>query len=321
MTVVLARVAPPTVAATMARLRYLRHGLRAGFGGPRDGDGLGVDDGVHQAGAAAMALAHWQKLFLAFATVMAFEASAEVANAQPCTFVFGFAAIHDLIPDVVGDCLDDEFYQPQTGDALQHSTNGLLVWRKADNWTAFTDGFESWVYGPLGLQQRPNEQRLWWEANTDNLPIVPPPQPGDRCHTAGLALSVVGVDAGAGNFVGTFRFSNTQDVDCTFFGYPGAQLLDDASNPVPTTVERGGGYFTNDPPPGLLDVAPHGSAIFRIHWEQVPVGNETTCSMASRLAVTPPDEYVALSVPIQIRACGGGHLNMSAVRSDASVVQ
>ena len=44
------------------------------------------------------------------------------------------------------------------------------------------------------------------------------------------------------------------------------------------------------------------------------MGNETTCPMASSIAVTPPDEYVPLTVPAQIRACGGGHLNITAVQ-------
>src|SRR5579864_6657634 len=85
------------------------------------------------------------------------------AQAGACTFILGFAALHDLLPSVVGDCVTNELYDPTTGDALQQTTNGLLVWRKSDNWTAFTDGFQSWVNGPLGLQQRQNDQRFWWE--------------------------------------------------------------------------------------------------------------------------------------------------------------
>src|SRR6266567_625757 len=207
------------------------------------------------------------------------------AQSAACSFTLGFATLHDLIPDVVGSCVDNEFHDPQTGDALQHTTSGLWVWRKSDNWTAFTDGSQSWVNGPLGLQQRLNTQRFWWEANPDHLAIVPTPQSGERCHTAGLDLALDGVDAVAGNRVGTFHFSNTLDVDCTFFGYPGAQLLDAADDPLPTNVVRGGGYFTQDPPPLLVDVQPHGSASFRIHWEVVPVGNETTCPVATHLAV------------------------------------
>ena len=43
--------------------------------------------------------------------------------------------LHDLIPQVVGDCVTDEYHNPLNGDGLQESVSGLLVWRKADNWT------------------------------------------------------------------------------------------------------------------------------------------------------------------------------------------
>jgi hypothetical protein len=52
---------------------------------------------------------------------------------------------------------------PANGDGLQHTSGGLLVWRKADNWTAFTDGFQTWINGPTGLQERLNTARLPWE--------------------------------------------------------------------------------------------------------------------------------------------------------------
>lgn len=251
------------------------------------------------------------------ALLATFAPGLEAVQPAACMFTLGFATLHDLIPGVVGNCVDDEIHEPGSGDALQRTTNGLAVWRKSDNWTAFTDGARSWVNGPLGLQQRLNGQRFWWEANPDRLPMIPTPRAGERCHTAGLDLALVGVDAGAGNLVGTFRLLNALDVDCTFFGYPGAQLLGDTSDALPTTVVRGGGRFSSEPAPSLVNVPAHGAAIFRVHWEQVPVGDEPTCSMATRLTVTPPDEYVGLSLPIQIRACGGGHLDMSAVQADA----
>src|SRR5260370_40444658 len=95
------------------------------------------------------------RLILAMAT---FASLAAAAQAQPtCHFALGFAQLQDLIPDIVGSCIDDEVHDPKTGDALQRTTNGLLVGRKADNWTAFTDGSQSWVNGPLGLQQRSND--------------------------------------------------------------------------------------------------------------------------------------------------------------------
>src|ERR1700704_5710941 len=137
------------------------------------------------------------RIILALAVVASMTVT--VHAQATCHFALGFAQLHDLIPTLVGECVDDEVHDPTTGDALQRTTNGLLVWRKADNWTAFTDGSQSWVNGPLGLQQRSNDQRFWWEANPDGLSIVPQPVAGERCHTAGLSLSLGRVDAGAGN--------------------------------------------------------------------------------------------------------------------------
>ncbi|MDE0047825.1 MAG: hypothetical protein OXO54_13680 [Chloroflexota bacterium] len=83
--------------------------------------------------------------------------------AQDCAFQLGFKALHDLIPDVVGDCLDDEQHNSATGLTQQNTANGRLTWRKADNWTGFTDGQRTWINGPQGLQQRLNSERLPWE--------------------------------------------------------------------------------------------------------------------------------------------------------------
>lgn len=84
--------------------------------------------------------------------------------AQDCTFQLGFKTLHDLLPDIVGDCLDNEQHNPATGLTQQSTTNGQLTWRKADNWTGFTDGQRTWINGPEGLQQRLNSEQFPWEA-------------------------------------------------------------------------------------------------------------------------------------------------------------
>lgn len=89
--------------------------------------------------------------------------AASAQTTASCTYQLGFATLHSLIPTVVGNCLDDEQHNPNNGDGLQHTTNGLLVWRKADNHTAFTDGYRTWVNGPHGLQERLNSQHFPWE--------------------------------------------------------------------------------------------------------------------------------------------------------------
>jgi hypothetical protein len=101
------------------------------------------------------------------------KVSAATSSVPPsCQLVLGFKVLHDLVPSTVGNCLDDEAHNPANGDALQHTSGGLLVWRKADNWTAFTDGYHTWVNGPYGLHERLNTQRFSWEANPDGLPVV-----------------------------------------------------------------------------------------------------------------------------------------------------
>ena len=94
--------------------------------------------------------------------------------AAECQFVLGFKTIRDLIGhETVGECLENQ-HHGANGDGLQQTTGGLMVWRKADNWTAFTDGYRTWVNGPYGLQERLNTQRYDWEAGHSPLTSVIP---------------------------------------------------------------------------------------------------------------------------------------------------
>jgi hypothetical protein len=90
----------------------------------------------------------------------------------PCRFVAGFAALREMVPEVVGECLEWERADPLTGDTQQRTTTGLLAWRKADNATAFTDGQGTWLNGPNGLAYRPNSHRFPWESNPTAMPVV-----------------------------------------------------------------------------------------------------------------------------------------------------
>jgi hypothetical protein len=119
--------------------------------------------------------------------------SAAPAQAQTatCEFRFGFKALRDLIPNQVGDCVTNESHNPLNGDGLQQTTKGLMVWRHADNWTAFTDGTTTWINGPLGLQSRPNGERFSWEpagtpAAAQSSPATPP-QPPTQPATAAVS--------------------------------------------------------------------------------------------------------------------------------------
>ena len=57
-----------------------------------------------------------------------------------------------------------------------HGLGGLLVWRRQDNWTGFTDGHRTWTSGPNGLELRLNTERFCWESDAAPrtcLPSVP----------------------------------------------------------------------------------------------------------------------------------------------------
>ena len=99
--------------------------------------------------------------------------SSQPAQAQDCVFQSGFKALRDLIPEVVGDCVENERHNPNTGYTLQPTTNGTLVWVKAHNWTAFTDGQRIWLIGAEGVEQPLDvEGPLPWEAAPPELRLT-----------------------------------------------------------------------------------------------------------------------------------------------------
>lgn len=78
-------------------------------------------------------------------------------------------------PGDIGNCLDNQAFAAN-GDAQQHTTRGLMAWRKADNWTAFTDGYRTWINGPDGLVNRLNTDHFPWEpAPPAAAPATPAP--------------------------------------------------------------------------------------------------------------------------------------------------
>ncbi|MBI3971528.1 MAG: hypothetical protein HY332_09585 [Chloroflexi bacterium] len=96
------------------------------------------------------------------------------AAQEPCRFVLGFAQLREIVgSEIVGDCLVNERHNPANGNTEQRTTNGLLVWRRVDHWTAFTDGYRTWVSGPDDVQQRLNTERFFWEHD----PITPVESP------------------------------------------------------------------------------------------------------------------------------------------------
>ncbi len=118
------------------------------------------------------------------------SASPGWAVAPSCEFKLGFKTLHELIPQIVGDCTEDEHFEQNTGNALQATTQGLLVWREADNWTAFTNGSTTWINGPEGLQSRPNAGHFGWERVPSGLDGTITFEAGER--VAGFRIVIDG---------------------------------------------------------------------------------------------------------------------------------
>src|SRR5450759_2372205 len=110
---------------------------------------------------------------------LVFAASATLVPAQtPPVFKLGFRVLADRIPDVVGVPVENEYFNLSNGNSEQHTTKGLMVWRKADNWTAYTNGYMTWINGPNGVQSRLNTERFGWESDgRPATPAAPAPAP------------------------------------------------------------------------------------------------------------------------------------------------
>ena len=129
--------------------------------------------------------------------------SPTVSAQSTCRFVLGFATLRDAVgPATIGDCLGNERHGAN-GDSLQRTTKGEMVWRKASNTMAFTDGHRTWAMGPNGVQRRLNTERFPWEpsetvaapspARSAAPPPAPPParvsSPSARCGELASSLT------------------------------------------------------------------------------------------------------------------------------------
>ena len=146
------------------------------------------------------------------------------AAAAECHFVLGFKTLRDLTGhNIVGECLENQ-HHGANGDALQQTTGGLLVWRKADNWTAFTDGYRTWINGPNGLVMRLNTERFEWEADYVPVSIATPtptplPTPGPEPTIVAEQDVLVSFRLESGKQATVYR--EGEDTLVYTFGFPG----------------------------------------------------------------------------------------------------
>lgn len=174
--------------------------------------------------------------FGAATTLLISGALPQAASAQSsasCTFQLGFASLADSLGGLTGKCLENEYFNPLNGNAEQHTTNGLLYWRKMDGTTAFTDGYQTWLSGPYGLQVRLNAERYDWEAIDPPAaqPLGQPAQPAQPAPTAPATTSTTPVQqpvpedwATIPNPCNNFRGANLTNADKRGFDFTCADL-------------------------------------------------------------------------------------------------
>ena len=106
------------------------------------------------------------------------------SSSQQPRFELGFKTLAAMIPRFSGQPVESE-HPTTNGNVLQRTTTGLMVWKKANNWTGFTDGAMTWINSPFGLLERPNDQQFAWETSASAGPPATFGDPFAYCATVG----------------------------------------------------------------------------------------------------------------------------------------
>jgi hypothetical protein len=131
------------------------------------------------------------------------------------------------------------------------------------------------------------------------------------CSGSHLTGRVAGSSGAAGTIALAIRLRNVSNRACTMTGYPRLRILEGTTR-LPTRVTRGGLAFL-ERPVRRVRLAPGAVASVLVAYEDVPVGNETSCPSGDALLVRPPGSVTAVRVRAATTACGRGHLWTSPV--------
>ncbi len=116
---------------------------------------------------------HWMACAaVALIAVVAVSGSIPSGLAAQCEIRPRFRVLAVALPELIGNCVASEALNGETGDIEQPVDGGVLVLRSADNTPVFTDGWESWVAGPNGIEKRLNSERLAWEPGEATVAAV-----------------------------------------------------------------------------------------------------------------------------------------------------
>jgi hypothetical protein len=149
-------------------------------------------------------------------------------------------------------------------------------------------------------------------------PSTPPPSQPVACRTGQLQLLTGRTEGAMGHRYVTYGLRNRSAVACSMSGFPGVQLLDAHGGDLPTVLRHSN---LGTGPAGRVLLRPGGWGFFVVEEGVIPYDTDVQpCPAAATIAVTPPHQRQALTVPTELAPCGG-RLSVSPVGPTGELTQ
>ncbi|HEY3814928.1 MAG TPA: DUF4232 domain-containing protein [Caulobacteraceae bacterium] len=131
-----------------------------------------------------------------------------------------------------------------------------------------------------------------------------PPANAAPCKSGDLSLAHQSDDAGAGQREVVYAFTNNAAAACSLTGFPTLALIDAKGQPITSvpTVQSQDGDFAANGAPATVNLAPKGTAVFRIRYTGIS-GAGIPCVNTAKIRVTPPGNTQAIDVNDALQVC------------------
>ncbi|MBD2680646.1 MULTISPECIES: DUF4232 domain-containing protein [Nostoc] len=137
-------------------------------------------------------------------------------------------------------------------------------------------------------------------AITENSASHPP-----QCQTEQLSVRKVSTNAGAGNVVIIYAFTNKSSSPCNLYGYPEFVLLDSNNQPLKgVKVIRSQNTYSSQQKSPHVTLGPNAQASFDIAYNHIQdIGQ--SCPTSVKIQITPPNADRYFTLTEKINACTG----------------